>query len=188
VLKTDIRTSHIPIILLTVKTSEESVVKGLKTGADDYITKPFHTSILLARIRNLIDLRRQLQQKIQRDMKLQPTDISVSRMDQAFMKELQEAIEANISELEFNVDQLGRKLYLSHSTLYRKIQALTGESPNQFIRSYRLKRAAQLLTANFGNVTEVAHEVGFSSTAYFTKCFREKFQQLPSDFQASEAQ
>jgi DNA-binding response OmpR family regulator len=185
VLKTDIRTSHIPIIMLTVKTSEESIVKGLKTGADDYITKPFHTSILLARIRNLIDLRRQFQQRIQRDMKLQPTEISMSRIDQGFMKELQEAIETHISDPEFNVDQLAGKLYLSHSTLYRKVNALTGESPKYFIQSYRLKRAAQLLRDHFGNVTDVAYEVGFSSSAYFTKCFREKFQQLPSDFMGS---
>jgi transcriptional regulator GlxA family with amidase domain len=108
-------------------------------------------------------------------------------MDETFINEIQEAIEKNLEESEFNVEQCGKKVYMSRATLYRKIQALTGESPREFIKSYRLKRGAQLLKANFGNVTEVAFEVGFSSTAYFSKCFKEKFQQLPHTFQASES-
>ena len=187
VLKQDVLTSHIPIVLLTAKASEENVVQGLETGADDYITKPFNTKILMARIRNLIELRRQLQQKMKRQMMLQPAEISVSSIDEEFIKELQGAIEKNLADPEFNVEELGKKLYMSRASLYRKIQALTGESPNHFIRNYRLKRAAQLLKENFGNVTEVAFEVGFSSSAYFTKCFKEQFQQLPSSFQASES-
>ena len=119
-------------------------------------------------------------------MMLQPAEISVSSIDEEFIKELQGAIEKNLSDPEFTVEELGKKLYMSRASLYRKIQALTGESPNHFIRNYRLKRAAQLLKENFGNVTEVAFEVGFSSSAYFTKCFKEQFQQLPSSFQASE--
>jgi signal transduction histidine kinase/DNA-binding response OmpR family regulator len=186
-LKTDIKTSHVPIILLTAKASAESIIEGLEIGADDYITKPFNTKILIARIKNLIDLRQQLQQKIQRQLMLQPAEISVSSMDETFLKELQDTIEKNLSEPEFNVDQLGKKLYMSRASLYRKIQALTGEAPRDFIRSYRLKRGAQLLKANFGNVTEVAFEVGFSSTAYFTKCFKEKFHQLPHAYQLSES-
>jgi len=186
-LKQDILTCHIPIVLLTAKASEENVVQGLETGADDYITKPFNTKILMVRIRNLIDLRRQLQQKMKRQMMLQPVEISVSSIDEEFIKELQVAIEKNLSDPEFTVEELGKKLYMSRASLYRKIQALTGESPNHFIRNYRLKRAAQLLKENFGNVTEVAFEVGFSSSAYFTKCFKEQFQQLPSSFQASES-
>ncbi|MGD2085403.1 MAG: response regulator [Candidatus Aminicenantes bacterium] len=186
VLKQDVLTSHIPIVLLTAKASEENVVQGLETGADDYITKPFNTKILMARIRNLIELRRQLQQKMKRQMMLQPAEISVSSIDEEFLKELQGAIEKNLSDPEFTVEELGKKLYMSRASLYRKIQALTGASPNHFIRNYRLKRAAQLLKENFGNVTEIAFEVGFSSSAYFTKCFKEQFQQLPSSYQASE--
>jgi signal transduction histidine kinase/DNA-binding response OmpR family regulator len=187
VLKNDIKTSHIPIILLTAKASEENIVEGLETGADDYITKPFNTKILGARIKNLIDLRRQLQLKRKRQMKLQPAEISVSSVDENFYKELQDMIEKNLSDSEFNVEQLGKKLYMSRASLYRKIMALTGEPPLQFIRSYRLKRAAQLLRANFGNVTEVAIEVGFSNIAHFSQCFKEEFHQLPSTFQASES-
>ena len=183
VLKEEIKTSHIPIILLTARASEESMFRGLGTGADDYITKPFNTGILLTRIKNLIDLRRHLQLKIQRQMLLHPEEIEVSSMDKAFIKELRDLIEKNLADPTFNVETLLKKLYMSRTSLYHKIMALTGESPNQFIRSYRLKRAAKLLQGNFGNVTEVAFAVGFSSTAYFTKCFKKKFRQLPKAFQ-----
>jgi len=186
-LKKDIRTSHIPIILLTARSNEESVIEGLQTGADDYITKPFNTRVLIARIKNLIELRRQLQRKRQRQMTMQPQEIVVTSIDETFYKEVQDTIEKNLSDPEFNVEQMSKKLYMSRTSLYMKILALTGETPTQFIRSYRLKRAAQLLQANFGNVTEVAFAVGFSSTAYFTKCFKEMFQQLPSSYHASES-
>jgi CheY-like chemotaxis protein len=182
VLKQDIKTSHIPVILLTAKASEENMEQGLEIGADDYITKPFNTKILLIRVKNLIHLRRLLQQKIQRQMMMQPDEIAVSSIDQSFLKEIQELIENNLSDPNFNVDQLAKKLYLSQSTLYRKLQALTGESPVEYIRAYRLKRALQLINANFGNVTEVAFKVGFSNTAYFSKCFKEKFHHPPSSF------
>jgi AraC-like DNA-binding protein len=137
---------------------------------------------LLARIKNLIDLRHQLQKSFQREMILQPSEVKVSSMDETFIKEVQEVIEKNLSDQFFNVEKLGEKLYMSRATLYRKISALTGLSPREFIKSYRLKRGAQLLRANFGNITEVAFEVGFSSTTYFGKCFKEKFHQLPSAF------
>jgi signal transduction histidine kinase/DNA-binding response OmpR family regulator len=181
-IKRDIKTSHIPIILLTAKASEGSIIEGLETGADDYITKPFNTRILMTRIKNLIELRWQLQQKIQKQMLLQPAEISVSSMDQEFIKELQEVIEKNLSNTLFSVEKLGKKLYMSRATLYRKIYALTGESPREFIKSYRLKRGAQLLKSNFGNVNEVAFEVGFSNTSFFIKCFKEKFHQSPHSY------
>jgi signal transduction histidine kinase/DNA-binding response OmpR family regulator/ligand-binding sensor domain-containing protein len=186
-IKSDLSTSHIPVILLTARASEDSLVQGLQTGADDYITKPFSTRALRVRIRNLIDLRRQLQLKLNREMVLQPSRIEISEMDREFLKELQEVIEQNMSEPDFNVEDLSKRLYMSRTTVYRKVQALSGETPTDFIRSYRLMRAAQLLKARFGSVTEVAFEVGFSSRAYFTKCFKEKFQQLPSEFVTSES-
>ena len=185
VIKSDVNTSHIPVILLTAKASEESVITGLQTGADDYITKPFNTKVLLVRIKNLIDSRRQLQENIRRRMTLQPAKVSLSSMDEAFIKELQEAIEQNLSDSRLNVQKLCKILYMSHSNLYRKINALTGEPPVEFIRSYRLKRAAEMLRAGSGTVTDVAFEVGFSSTAYFTSCFKERFRQLPSTYRAS---
>ncbi len=181
-LKKEIETSHIPIILLTAKASEENIIQGLETGADDYITKPFNTKILCVRIKNLIDLRHQLQKKFQRQMLLQPEEIKVSSIDQRFIKELQENIEKHLSDPDLNVEALSEKMNISRVTLNKKILSFTGETANQFIRSFRLNRATQLLKANIGNVTDVAFNVGFSSSAYFTKCFREKFHQLPSEF------
>ncbi|NIM18101.1 MAG: response regulator [Candidatus Aminicenantes bacterium] len=186
ILKKDIKTSHIPMILLTAKASEESIVRGLETGADDYITKPFSTTILMARIKNLIDLRRQLQLNINREMTFQPAKISVSTIDEEFIKELQDVINKNLSDPDFNVELLAKKLYMDRSTIYRKVLALTGENPTEFIRSCRLKRGAELLKSNY-TVLEVALEVGFSSANYFTKCFKKKFHRLPSTYQATEA-
>jgi signal transduction histidine kinase/CheY-like chemotaxis protein/AraC-like DNA-binding protein len=187
-LKKDIKTSHVPIILLTAKASEENIIRGLETGADDYVTKPFSTKLLMARIKNLIDLRRHFQLTLYREMTQQPVKMSISQMDREFIKELQDMIEKNLSDPDFNVEQLGKKLYMSRATLYRKINALSGESPNEFLQSYRLKRGAELLENNFGSVLEVAFEVGFSSASYFTKCFKKKFNRLPSAFQPAQSQ
>ena len=187
-LKKDIATSHIPIILLTAKASEDSIIEGLETGADDYVTKPFNTKILLTRIQNLIDLRRQLQLKIQRHKMLLPAEISVSYLDDQFLGEFQHIIEENLDDPEFTIDILCEKLDMARSTLFKKIKALTGETPNQFILSYRLGRAAQFLKDKSRNVTDVAFDVGFSAPAYFAKCFKDKFHQSPSTFQASESQ
>jgi DNA-binding response OmpR family regulator len=181
-LKNEIATSHIPVILLTAKAAEENIIQGLETGADDYITKPFSTRILSARIKNLIELRRQFQQNLNREMTLQPAKMQVPSIDKEFLKDMQKVINENLSEPEFNVDQLSRKLYMSHATLYRKIHALTGETPTDFIRTCRLKRGAELLKSKHGNVGDVAFEVGFSSTSYFIRCFKEKFHRLPSSF------
>lgn len=181
-LKNDVATSHIPIILLTARAAEENIIQGLETGADDYITKPFNTRILSARIKNLIDLRSHLQQTSNREMALQPVNIAVSHIDKKFIKKLHQVIDENISDADFNIERLCKKMELSQPTLYRKIQALSGESPTEFIRSYRLKRGAELLKNNFGSVLEVALEVGFSSANYFTKCFKKKYHRLPSTF------
>jgi signal transduction histidine kinase/DNA-binding response OmpR family regulator len=181
-LKTDIKTSHIPIILLTAKASESSKVQGLETGADDYIIKPFNMKILVTRIKNLIDLRGQLQEKFQRQMLMQPVEIEVSSIDQKFLQQLQEIIEKHMSDEDLNVEGLSEKMDISRVTLNKKILALTGETATAFIRSYRLKRAMQLLKENFGTVLDVALEVGFSNPSYFARCFKEKFHQLPSAF------
>ena len=112
---------------------------------------------------------------------LRPGDVSVSSIDRAFIKELKEIIEKNFSDPEFSVEQIANKLFMSRSALYKKVEALTGLSPQRLVRSFRLKRGAQLLKAKAGNVTEIAFRVGFSSTAYFTKCFKENYHCLPSD-------
>jgi signal transduction histidine kinase/CheY-like chemotaxis protein len=181
-LKSERQTSHIPVILLTAKASEEHIVAGLETGADDYVTKPFSMTILTARIKNLIDLRRQLQQNVHREMSLKPIKTKVSAIDREFLDDLQKALKIHMSDPDFNVEQLCKILYMANTTLYRKIGALCGQTPTEFIRSYRLKQAAEMLRNGLGSVTEVAFEVGFSSRAYFTKCFKEKFHTLPSNY------
>ncbi|MGD2088731.1 MAG: response regulator [Candidatus Aminicenantes bacterium] len=184
-LKKDIATSHIPIVLLTAKGSEESIIEGLETGADDYITKPFNSKMLLIRIKNLIELRRQMQLKIQRKKMLLPTEIKVSSVDEKFLKEFRGIIEKNFTDPDFNVDKLAKKLYMARATLFKKVHALLGETPNQIILFTRLERGAQLLRDNYGNVTEVAMAVGFSSSTYFATCFKEKFHQSPLSYQDS---
>ncbi len=184
-LKKDIKTSHIPTILLTAKASEESVIHGLETGADDYIIKPFNTQILLARIKNLIELRGHLQLKIQKQMLLQPDEIKVSSMDREFIKELKNAIDKHKSDPDFGVEKLSELIYMDRTTLYRKIKALTGETPQLFIRSYRLQIAVQLLKGQTGTVSQVASAVGFDNVAYFARCFKEKYNILPSSFMAA---
>ena len=181
-LKQDIKTSHVPIILLSVKYTETEITRGLETGADDYITKPFNMDILLTRVRNLINQRRQLQQRIQWDTVMHSSELGLSSLDNTLLKNLQKTIEKNLSDPDFGLEQLADVLYMSRASLNRKVKNLTGQSPNQFIQSYRLKRSLDLLKANAGNVTEVAFQVGFSSSAYFTKCFKEKFKRLPSEF------
>ncbi len=188
ILKKDMATSHIPIILLTARVSEESVIRGLDTGADDYVTKPFNTQILLARIRNLIELRRQLQLKIQRRKMLLPAEITVSSQDDQFLKDFQQIIEENLSSTDLDIDVLHRKLLMGRTTLFRKVKALTGENPMEFIQSYRLERAAQLLKKNFGNVTEVAMAVGFSTPSYFSECFKKKFHVSPHQYKVTESE
>ncbi len=186
-LKKDINTSHIPVILLTAKAGDEHLLQGLETGADDYATKPFNVEILLTRVKNLIELRKQIQQKYRKQLLLQPSEIKVSSIEDEFMKKLHELVEENIENPDFNIESLSEKFFMSRSSLFRKIKAITGESPVQFLRSYRLKRAAQLLKAKSGTITEIAFSVGFNNSAYFTKCFKEQFNQLPSEYQSIES-
>jgi transcriptional regulator GlxA family with amidase domain len=118
-------------------------------------------------------------------MDLQPAGMPVSTIDKEFFKELKALINKNLSNPDFNVEQLAKKLYMDRSTIYRKVLALTGEAPTDFMRSCRLKRGAELLKQGFGTVLEIALEVGFSSANYFSKCFKKKFHQLPSEYQAT---
>ncbi|NIM13115.1 MAG: helix-turn-helix domain-containing protein [Candidatus Aminicenantes bacterium] len=119
---------------------------------------------------------------------MQPAKMPLTSIDKEFLKDMQKVINENLSDPEFNVDELCRKLYMGRTSLYRKIHALSGETPKEFIRSYRLKRAAELLKKKSGTVLEVSFEVGFSNSSYFAKCFKEKFHQLPSEYQTSESE
>lgn len=184
--KTDERTSHIPVILLTAKADIESRIEGLEMGADDYITKPFDARELQVRVKNLIEQRRVLREKFGRKAVLEPKEIAITSIDEKFLQRAMDTIEVNISNPSFNVEELRKKLYLSRMQLYRKIHALTNQSPSTFIRTIRIRCAAKLLDQRFGNVTEVAYEVGFNNLSYFAKCFREIYGVSPSKYPQSD--
>jgi signal transduction histidine kinase/DNA-binding response OmpR family regulator/streptogramin lyase len=181
-IRIDERTSHIPIIMLTAKTSMEEKLVGLETGADDYISKPFHMKELISRIANLIEQRKTLRERFSKEIILEPYEISITSMDEAFLTRAIETIEKHLNDEKFDISKFQKAMHMSHSTLFRKLQALTNLSPSGFIRNIRLKRAAQMLSENYGNVAEVSYEVGFSNPAYFSKCFKNLFGMSPMDY------
>lgn len=181
-LKTGAATSHIPVILLTARASGDSKIEGLETGADNYLTKPFNAHELKLRVRNLLAQRERMRERFRRELTIEPADITVTSMDEAFLKKVMAAVEAHIDQPAFVAGSLAQKAGLSPRQLTRKLRALTGQSPREFIRTIRLKRAAQLLQKNAGTVTEICFEVGFQSIAHFAKAFRKQFEVTPSQF------
>jgi signal transduction histidine kinase/DNA-binding response OmpR family regulator len=181
-LKTNNKTNHIPIILLTAKASRENKIEGLETGADDYLIKPFDEEELLIRIRNLITVRENMQKKFKGESLMRPLEIKATSVQQKFLQELKEVIEANLDNDQFGVDELGREMAMSRSQVHRKLKAMTDQSATTFIRNYRLHRAADLLKQNAGNVTEIAFQVGFNSQTYFSSSFSELFNCTPSEY------
>jgi len=182
ILKNDERTSHIPIILLTAKSEQESKLEGLEAGADDYLTKPFDTKELQIRISNLINLRRGLQKKFSKgEYKPKPGEKKLSKLDQKFINRVIEVIEQHISDEGFSIEELGRETIMSRSQIHRKLKALTGKSPSQYIRSIRLAKAKKYIEEQQGNISEIAYSVGFGSPAYFTRCFKAEYGYPPSD-------
>jgi signal transduction histidine kinase/ligand-binding sensor domain-containing protein/DNA-binding response OmpR family regulator len=181
-LKTDERTSHIPVILLTARASVESKLDGLETGADDYVTKPFHPQELRARVRNLIDGRKNLRIRFAREVKLQPRDITVTSADERFLQNAIAVVEKHMGNSDFSVEALETEMSMSKMQLYRKLKALTDQSPSEFVRTLRLKRAASLIAQRSGNISEIAYEVGFNNLSYFAKCFKEMYGVPPSEY------
>ena len=166
-LKTDERTSHIPVLLLTAKAAKQDRLEGYEAGADDYIMKPFETDELKARIKNLIEQRKRLHEHFK--------NRGIFDIEQA-------GIIQNISDSSFDLETLSDILGLSRSALYRKITSLTGEAPGELIRQIRLKRAAELIEQKFGNLSEIALEVGFNNPAYFSEVFRKQYGVTPSQY------
>ncbi|MEL6821336.1 MAG: ATP-binding protein, partial [Calditrichota bacterium] len=181
-LKTNEKTDHIPIILLTAKAATDDKMEGLQTGADDYLLKPFNPEELQVRVRNLIKIRRQMRDKFSNEMLLRPTDITVSSVHQVFLEKVTGIIESHMDNEEFSVEGLANEVGMSRGQLHRKLKALTNQSTSEFIRNFRLQRAAELIKQNAGNIAEIAYEVGFSSQAYFTRCFQEQFNCSPTEY------
>lgn len=181
-LKSRLAISHIPVILLTARSTSEDRVAGLNTGADDYLTKPFLQKELLARTRNLIESRKLLRERFAASITLKPEEVTTTSVDQEFLQAAMKAVEKNIDKEDFKVDALARELAMSRTSLNRKFRALLDQSTNQFIQNVRLERAADLLQKQDLTVSEIAMETGFSSTGYFIRCFRDKFGETPGGF------
>jgi len=180
-LKTDERTSHIPIIMLTALATDDAKFRGLETGADEYLTKPFDNRELQIRIRNLIESRKALRERYSRELHLGPKKVQVTSMDEKFLEKVMQAIETYMGDPDFSMEKFGQEVSLSRMQLHRKLKALTGESPGDFLRTMRLKRAKRLLESKAGNVSEIAYEVGFNNLSYFSKCYREQFGIAPNE-------
>jgi signal transduction histidine kinase/DNA-binding response OmpR family regulator/ligand-binding sensor domain-containing protein len=185
-LKTDERTSHIPVIVLTARAGIENKLEGLETGADDYLTKPFERDELTARVRNLIRQREQLRQYYSRQVFLQPENISVTSIDEQFLTKVMGVLESSFHDEQFGVPKMQDALAMSKTQLHRKMKALTGRAPGEFLREFRLQKAAGILAKDAGNVTETAYAVGFGSLSYFTRSFRKLYHLSPSEFAARQ--
>jgi DNA-binding response OmpR family regulator len=187
IVKNDEKTSHIPVILLTARSGQEDKIGGLETGADDYLTKPFDVKELQVRIKNLIMIRKRLQDKFSKIEQLQPDNNPhsnlkiLSSIDEKFMSKVLEVIEKHISEEDFSNEEFGSEVGMSRQQIHRKLIAITGKSASLYIRSVRLAIAKTMIIDQKGNISEIAYNVGFSSPAYFTKCFKKEFGFPPSD-------
>jgi signal transduction histidine kinase/ligand-binding sensor domain-containing protein/AraC-like DNA-binding protein len=182
-LKSNIETSHIPIILLTAKNSNEDRIECYNAGADAYIAKPFDLKVLEARISNFIQSRRHKQREFRTDVILDTSTLETSNIDKEYLDKIIQIIQKNISESSFDVNMLAGKLLVSNSSLYRKVKGMTGLSPVEFIRNIRLKHASRMLKEGTYTISEIAYASGFSNPKYFSTCFKEEFNMTPTEYQ-----
>ncbi|WP_339143985.1 response regulator [Croceitalea sp. MTPC5] len=175
-------TSHIPIILLTAKAGDENELTGIKSGADDYITKPFNSALLKSKMTNLIHNRKRMRARYSQEVILRPKDIAVTPSDQILLERIQSVLDVSLTEPSFSAEDFAKALGFSRMQLHRKLKALTGLSASGFIRSQRLKLAAQQLEKSGANVSEVCYQTGFNNLSYFAKCFKEAYGVTPSQY------
>lgn len=181
-LKSDIRTSHIPVLLLTAKTGDENKYCGLEAGAEDYISKPFRTEMLTLKVSRIIERQKQQHDQFRRKVEINPSEIEITSMDEKFVKKAVALVEENIGNAEFLVEDLCREMAMSRVYFYKKILSLTDKTPSEFIRFIRLRRAADLLGKSQLFVNEVAYQVGFNDPKYFRKYFKEEFGLSPNEY------
>jgi signal transduction histidine kinase/ligand-binding sensor domain-containing protein/DNA-binding response OmpR family regulator len=186
-IKQDTRTCHIPFVLLTAHSAEEQKLKGLNTGANDYITKPFNFQLLNSRMKNLIEQRKQFQRSYEKKISVETSQIEIISLDDKLIQKAIKVVEDNLSDPDFSVEIMSKELGLSRVHLYKKMMALTAMSPVEFIRKIRIQRASQLLEKSQLSVAEVAFKVGFNNPKYFTKYFKEEFNVLPSTYSESKS-
>lgn len=181
-LKSEIQTSHIPVIMLTAYAADEQKIKGYECGADSYLSKPFNARLLTVRLRNLIENRHRLQSFFTDGSNATLQKAPVADIDKGFLEKLYALIDSHLSDPDLSVEELGEQIGLSRVQLYRKTKALCGYAPNELLRIARLKRAASLLAGTEKTIAEITYEVGFSSPSYFTKCYKEYFGENPTEF------
>lgn len=181
-IKTDTQNCHIPIILLTAKTNVESKIMGLEHGSDAYLEKPFSLEHLRTQINNLLTSRQRLRELFASTPMLSSVEIAVSKKDVAYIEKLNSEIEKHLLDVNFSIDTLSDFMNMSRSNFYRKIKSISGMSPNDYLKTIRLKKAAELLLSQDYRINEVYEQAGFSSSSYFAKCFKEQFGMLPREF------
>jgi YesN/AraC family two-component response regulator len=186
--KTDIRTSHIPVILLTARTAVTFKYEGLETGADDYLHKPFSSEYLSIRVNNLIHQRQLMQEHFYRNSLLNPEELAVTSIDEKILRQAIRKIDNDISDPDLNVENLSQEMGMSRVHFYRKIKALTNLTAVEFIRSIRLKKAALLLEQGKLNVSEVRYMVGIHDAEYFRKSFKKQFGLTPREYASQNTQ
>ncbi|WP_164891109.1 hybrid sensor histidine kinase/response regulator transcription factor [Botryobacter ruber] len=184
-LKNTEATSHIPVILLTAKTSVEHQIEGLNYGADYYITKPFQTDFILASVKNLLAQRKKIFDHLLSDKKqleLSPGEIVITSKDEAFLTEVIKIVEDGMSDPDFSIDAVAETAGMGRTTFYKKFSSLTNLAPVEFVRDMRLQRGKQLMDAGEANISEIAYSVGFNSAGYFSTCFKKKYNCTPSEY------
>jgi DNA-binding response OmpR family regulator len=180
--KTTIETSHIPVILLTAKTSVEHEIEGLETGADEYIHKPFHPRLLKLKVDKIIEARELLKQQFSKNTSFVAKEMTVTSADEKFLQKAIDFAKENLSDADLNIEKMSSALNISRVHLYRKLKAITNQNPTEFIRTIRLKQAAYLLSQGKLNVSEIAYMVGFNSHQYFSNSFQKYFNMSPTEY------
>lgn len=186
-LKNDERSSHIPVILLTAKAGDEHELQGIEIGADDYISKPFNLKILQAKVAQLIAMRKKLQDRYSQELIFKPKEIAVTSLDQQFLEKVQVILDEKLVESSFTIEDFSTSMAMSRMQLHRKLKALTGLAASAFIRTERLKLAANLLQKSDTNISQIGYTVGFSDPSYFSKCFKELYKMTPSEYAQNES-
>lgn len=186
-IKNDFNTCHIPVVLLTARTAIEQNIEGLRIGADDYITKPFNTSLLISRCNNLVNSRILLQEKFSKQPQAAAQMLATNPIDKDILDRAMAIIEQHLDDTEFNVNVFAREMAMARTNLFTKLKAITGQTPNDFILTIRLKKGALMLRNNPElNITEISDRIGFSSSRYFSKCFKDVYHVSPLAYRKGE--
>ena len=182
--KGQLATSHIPILLLTARASLDFEIAGLQTGADDYITKPFNAGVVLTKVKNILDNRRKLREYYLKKVRFEPDlgEVRASNVDSEFIERAIKLVNDNIQNENFGIETMVDQLFMSQSTLFRKVKSLTGLSLTGFVRSVKLKKAAQLILESDLKLSNIARDAGFNDYKYFKKSFEQQFGCLPSEY------